>query len=120
MTLPEFIAELEKTTGPSRELDAAIARAIGLGEVEWDDGEVWCGRFDESPVRVPAFSESLDAAMTLVPPEMLPLTMVIFSTPAKAGAQDGTRYVYFEGATPALALCIAALRARLAGQKEHP
>lgn len=97
----DLIARLEAAKEGCWELDQAIALLPTFLGVSFEDGEY------------PPFTISLDAAVLLVPPDMLPMTMVTFSTPAKAGAHDGSKeYLYFEGATPALALCIAALKAR--------
>ena len=62
--LSALLAELEAATGPSRELDAKIARAVGWRERDGMFGREWispAGRMAE----LPFFTESLDAAMTL-------------------------------------------------------
>lgn len=68
--LDDLIAKLEAATGPSRELDSAIAAALGVDgwtAEEWDaviaDPEI------ENPEigSAPRFTRSIDAALTLVP-----------------------------------------------------
>ena len=92
--MDDLIARLEAAKEGSRELDIAIFRAIT----------------DKPRIR-PPFSTSLDAALTLVP-ERCPWAV------ESAGVVElGTVNGPVEGfaATPALALCIACLRARMAG-----
>lgn len=54
-TLTELATRIEQAEGPSRELDAKIHHAIGRRDQQWADA--------------PAYTASLDAAMTLVPDE---------------------------------------------------
>lgn len=78
--LAALIERLEKATGPDRELDALIFRAIGAPlpkefcgrpvTLEWDDAEqCFVVPIDDMRVRYtpPNYTASLDAAMTLVP-----------------------------------------------------
>ena len=100
MTRADLIAALEKAEGPSRELDAEIRKHV--------PGDY-----------LPAFTASLDAALTLVP-EGLAWRV----EPATPGYTDWGKYragvttwekpydLPSYGATPAIALCIAALKAR--------
>ena len=64
--LKDLIERVERAEGPDRELDAAVARLFS-NSVERDDGDWWWGPYNETPQRVPAFTESLDAVMTLLP-----------------------------------------------------
>lgn len=111
MTLIERIEAAEE---PSRELDAEIARALsGNPTYHWYmhfDGEY------SSDATAPAYTASLDAAMTLVPEGwgvMLNMSenglhaqaRVFRSHPANFQSDN-------EAATPALALCAAALKAQ--------
>ena len=97
--LPSLIATLEAATEGSAELDRAICRAISGDETQWHK-----------------YTRSLDAAMTLVPEGWFAL----IDTRGRADVryapidQSGYRREVADAATPALALCIAALRARLA------
>ena len=115
----ELIARLEAATGPDRELDAAIAVQVGINPDYQGDGRYGC----------PKFSASLDAALTLVPEgwewsisgsgtaaicscwnddyaEVFP------STDRKQPRHTPMERWHPKTATPALALCIAALKAK--------
>ena len=128
--LSALLAELEAATGPSRELDAKIALAVGWRERDGMFGREWI-----SPAHLmaelPFFTKSLDAAMTLVPPTHFYL--LIFGCKADGytcslGGDElrGEGIIHYadpavlkaHAKTEPLALCIAAVRARLAGQKE--
>lgn len=128
MTDLEQLAErCEKASGPDRELDIEIAIASGLyvkekrgsDRKEWfypTDGKGW----RHSPYslgfeRLPSFTASLDAAMTLVPEGY---DWAVFRTNGglTVHAWCGSREDVFSS-TPALALCAAALRAIAANRK---
>lgn len=120
-------ARVEAAEGPSRELDAEICAHIlrsasdqfGLGctfevqqsstdETSWS--VVTYANVQKSDRQSPpAYTSSLDAAMTLVP-EGRSATISI-RKPA-AACIDGPRQNWCYANTPALALCAAALRAR--------
>ena len=114
--LSALLAKLEAATGPSFALDEAVALAFGW---QWGDGIP------------PAYTVSVDRAMTLVPDGWVvaELQQNYYSEGGElnslcwtAGVVCGWKYgqaKYNERIkTAALALCIAAVRARLAGQKE--
>jgi hypothetical protein len=114
MTLLELAERCEKATGPDRELDLAIARASYghgfpiFGERVNYDPALWLERY--GPI-----TASLDAAMTLVPEGM------VWFVEAYPGdhSEAAVRWPYYDAderraATPALALCAAALKARAA------
>jgi hypothetical protein len=145
----EALAErVEKAEGPDRELDARIWCVVGVGS-PWNAENCWLaatvrppemetsgidlsGWLDRCPemaadlaksYNVPAYTASIDAAMTLVP-EGYPARQVGSTDDGRgyaavAGndmhmmAEDPEEF-FAEGnsATPALALCAAALRAR--------
>jgi hypothetical protein len=97
----------ERAAGPDRELDVDIAEQVSL----------WTQQ-----LTAPDFTTSLDAAMTLVP-EGLEWGAGTYGNPDTEGpwAWCATQqqsaeceFGYSRGATPALALCAAALRARAA------
>lgn len=108
MTTEELIEALEKAEGPSRELDEEITRVA-----------IWRNKVDRSvPVDRPRYTASIDAALTLVPEQY---DMISFrSDPSGSGWElgefTGGEYIkHSEGSTDglwAIALCIAALRAR--------
>lgn len=115
--LVELAAKVEQASGPDAELDTAIWQAVH------------CRQPDEDPAYDPEYTASLDAAMALVP-ENLRLMLsewddeehlrprgpwqAVLTVP---GA--GSSFAEMDGAgrcehaaTPALALCAAALKAR--------
>ncbi len=126
--LTEIISKLEKATGPDRELDGQIALAIGwtfvaLAEQRerkawWrEPGAEWFSRREKPP----HFTGSIDSALTLVPEGKY--WEVAFGLPTPTiktrywgqvyGDQDAYDLAHpiCHGATPAIALCIASLKA---------
>lgn len=107
MTRSELIAALEKATGPDALLDADIWQEIGRPDTRTYDGR-GC---------ILVYTASIDAALALVP-EGLGWGIPFGPCTAHDGnkerrwweAEVGPHLA--EGATPAIALCIAALRAR--------
>lgn len=122
-TLLALAERCEKSEGPDRELDGAIASALGLphgpdsGWCNSENGDYWTKDECADP-----FTASLDAVFTLVPEACLATIKELWDGPRKAG--NATVTLYDEGfwqgvwqgiaATPALALCAAALRAHAA------
>lgn len=105
--LDELIQRLEKATGPDRELDIAIASA-------WKQHH--SGRW--SIVNAPYFTSSIDAALTLVPEGWF--MEALHQQPRGWLCYVGSRSnslarMESEADTAAIALCIAALRARKNG-----
>lgn len=104
MTLSELIAALEAADGPGLDLDEAIKTGLSR------EG-VWV------PLGLPPYTVSLDAALTLVP-EGCGFTLNVNRDTSEAevfGEETGTSpwvIVHPARRTPALALCIAALKAR--------
>lgn len=100
----DLIARLEAATGPDRDLDFAIAAAVG-----WPDSP-------HSHQHARRYTEHLDAARSLVP-EGWDWSVDGFGKSARGRGYLYSPYpdceeVEAEAATPAIALCIAALRAR--------
>jgi hypothetical protein len=99
MTLLELAERCEKATGPDFDLSFAIWQAA----IE--------------PIapssRQPDYTASLDAAMTLVPEGAELVTLVLINSAGRmpSAGIDGGEHIS-HAATPALALCAAALRAR--------
>ena len=136
-SLSDLIARLEKATGPDRELDAHIAASVGLPMMfcDFDTGcyhgdciSPGCGKplglTDErrsypndwrDDERLPHFTSSIDAAMTLVPKGMEKDFTDLYGVARVSvgiNAEPGPFYGTHEGGSLAIALCIAALRAR--------
>lgn len=117
-TLLTLAERCEQAAGPDREFDVAIARALGWKPLYRDDYSKWWppAAVEDSRARkrsilhhptqpLPAFTASLDAAVTLVPEGC---GWMVMKNVAKVARWPK------RGATPALALCAAALRARAA------
>lgn len=126
-TLNEIIERLEKARGPDRELDALIVAELHDATMrpyppsddfgwqnKWQfwthDGKHFLG--SEAKFPVPAYTSSVDAALTLVLPDA---DWIIGNVNGHVGGTPyacvGSLKEHF-GATPVLALCIAALRDR--------
>lgn len=125
----DLIERIEAASGPDREIDCAIGVAIGRFFTlppKWEGGPVGYGyRGADGEERhpghggdqlVPRYTESVDAALTLVPEgRSWELTQVVSEGISiafiwnmfEAGEGDSA-----EAATPALALCAAALKSR--------
>jgi hypothetical protein len=101
--MKDLIERLKVAKGPDRDLDSEILFLITSG--------VGCGHSRSGP----AFTASIDAAMTLVPEGTgfgLLLSRDRKDCRADIWGDERTEERFFIGATPALALCIAALQAR--------
>lgn len=131
MTLNELADRCEAAEGPDRELDCLIAvHALGwltqpnkgwpektdYGYLNDEGGETWPGHGGDQLVR--HFTASLDAAMTLVPMGLMVAAVRFSNGSGRANIHDGQdaggQGIDVCAATPALALCAAALRARAA------
>lgn len=124
MEMTELIKRLEAATGPSRELDADIARATGLQVKKGQlGGWVYIAEGRTGWELLPYFTESVDAALTLVPEgwssslNIYPVQVKptpIWKAASHVNPNDGSgRSGYLgDSATPPIALCIAALKAR--------
>lgn len=129
--MKELIERLERATGPNREIDLAISVAINFkGVFESDRDWRWNVMGDEieghrngkrsgflDPTQfVPRWTASIDSAMQLVQENNF---AEVCTDPvcATIGVKGNPGYIaaglyQVGGATPAIALCIAALRAR--------
>lgn len=118
MGLSKFIELAERTeaaTGPSIHLDADIRDALGLCSDYSADWNGWGydehGHAIERPKAYP-YTASIDCAMWLVPQNCVAM---VTSYSTGRGSADVTTIAKSFGsnaATPALALCAAALKAR--------
>jgi hypothetical protein len=122
--LLELAARCEKATGPDRELDQTIARCVNWCPSNVNP-EAWARNEDLKPrlwfsdaFGMPAYTASLDAAMTLVTEgHKLLLAQNLKDDRWHATVSHLDKSWFHctrEAATPALALCAAALRARAA------
>lgn len=126
----DLIKKLEALTGPDREIDAELEAIFVGGRVHYNDteskeavierpiGGFWIRHI--TPYRkIKRYTSSVDAAIALaerVLPTSVAKRLIVFnSSPAKAGF-DGTpergKLFYFEAHNPAIAACIAILKAK--------
>lgn len=105
----------EKASEGSSTLDGLIAHAAGYRV--GDDDSITAPNGNRADA-IPGFTTSLDAAMTLVPTGH-DWSLFFDNGSALAGcmpsSEDGCDLTDVPGATPALALCAAALRAAVEG-----
>lgn len=124
-TLPSLAARVEQLTGPCRETDCLIFEASHRlltperrGTIDGEPtGEYFGLNGDMLPERAPRYTASLDAAMTLVP-EGLPI-LIRDGYDDAPGDKRPYAHVMNEigegyASTKALAIVVAALRARAA------
>jgi hypothetical protein len=125
--MDDLLARLEMATGPDREPDRLIEETlpgvlrhphrdlVAEGYVISGEGHRYYG--PGQGYRAPPYTESIEAAMSLVPEGWCWSVRGGAFTPPSAQLnylEDDTRAgeVYAEATTPAIALCIAALKAR--------
>lgn len=132
MTIAELIERLEKATGPDRELDDLIAGVVlnPGGEVRLEgmpSGEPGIKTYfypDGTRGTSLRYSSSIDSALTLVP-EGWGWLVRDFKGDGEEGAYADVPHLTIESnmdgqafhKIPAIALCIAALKARAGGVK---
>lgn len=116
--LLELAERCKKATGPDRELDAEIAKSLGWPNVRYysANGGIFSKENDEMRP-VPEWTASIDAALTLVPEGWAVLLAFseqrsVCDVHTNPLGQEGTWPAHSTAATPALALCAAALKAR--------
>ena len=119
--MDNLIAELEAAPEGSRDLDGPLFRLHVMPGTDWEKNKgLWwpceatfCKRYEVHP-----YTTSLDAALTLVPEEFVWRVSTDFG-PIAWAALSGHKGIFWadtksEALTAALALCIAALKARQA------
>jgi hypothetical protein len=120
--MKDLIERLENATGPDRVLDGDIALALMLVprgmERGWEAG--WSGGGEQ--FHAEWYTSSIDAALTLFGNlnwqvgvfnlDRIPRAEIAETIMTKYGPGIGIR-AQAKGATPAIALCIACLRARM-------
>jgi hypothetical protein len=112
--LADLIARIEAATGPDRTLDSAIAAAVGFEgwtPEAWAAAEADPELWRPSIPKAPAYTASLDSALTLVPEGA---HWVLYDDGYAYVGPDDEPTAEWRGATPAIALCAAALRSRMA------
>lgn len=108
MTREELIKAIEAASGPSRELDREVAFAVGWKRSPYSGD--WVAP-NGDPRNAPSyFTGSVDAALSLVPEGRVWSVGCIVKGPGYVAVLDNDGRSH-RGATPALALCAAALRA---------
>lgn len=120
----DLIARLEAAQGPDRELDGEIAVAVQGGEIVWKQANYTMEMYPShryastnhyggfANEHVPLFTASIDAALTLVPDGWSWSLYDVIGKPESVRMWRHPMDVLTSAATPALALCIAALKAR--------
>jgi hypothetical protein len=132
MSLLALAERCERAEGPDRRLDAEIDWTARDERGAWYVAENYRGGFshvsgwwrdaDDRSHKAPEYTASLDAALTLVP-EGWAWELSHNSAPggyAKVYQELGYEQASSAAATPALALCAAALRAHHAIQERQP
>jgi hypothetical protein len=131
--LEELAERVEKLTGPCREADEDIARAVGYVPARGSNVEIAYGHFyvdaDGDYIGAPPkFTASLDAAMTLVPEGWFLADLGLWRSGAptrtwaatlKLDPQCDERVHTSNKPSAAIALCTVALRARAASEDRH-
>ena len=136
-TLEALIARVLEGTEPDQELDAEIAVALFGGEIIWKTARYTMDAYPARRIQnsayvggyqnagVLAYTESLDAALTLVPEGWSwHVALRKWPTPTRATGSvwseslDGSKLFYVDAATPARALIAACIKARMEAQGE--
>lgn len=121
--MTDLADRIERADGPSRELDAEIAVASGQYRADRHrPGSFFkADQPNHSSLGVPAYTSSLDAAMSLVPEgwgegKILWVGGECYVTLSRSHPEN--MEAKGEAATPAPALCAAALRAKEQDQRD--
>lgn len=125
------IKRLENLKDPDREVDAEIAKAIGWRDFISDKvpAYYWIDEENRPRLEVPYFTGSIDAALTLMPkinrPNFPWLAIKSNNPNNPIGCRcelwlDNVKNYNGRGKTLAIAICIAALKARETGNVQIP
>lgn len=115
----DLIRKLEKAKGPTRELDIEVARAFGaeagfIGQIGYKMRNApWLEYDTPRWVSLPDFTSSLSDAIRHLAGGK---EWSVCSNYGNFGATIGRYAADFKGKTPAMAICIAALKHRAAQQ----
>jgi len=121
-----LIDRLSKLDGPDREMDAEIYIRFNIpaeraGRIDYANGMVgWWPKDGPyvSAVTVPAYTGSVDEVISLSN-RLLPGVSLTIRTTENFAWFGGLKGDIAYGANPAIAACIAILRAKEAGNHEH-
>ncbi|WP_267550301.1 hypothetical protein [Rhizobium rhizogenes] len=114
--LEELIAALEKATGPNYELERLITEVSGYPNTNRTaDGHI------PPNSRFPNFTASVDAALALIGDDEFELTNLYGVARVTVHNQGdfGPSYGSHDGGSLPIAICIAALRAKLHQEKNN-
>lgn len=109
MDVSELITALARLEGPDRELDAAIAVAVGYRKSSANP-QRWVEPESNAEVNLPAFTASIDIAYRLARTLRRDLPGACSWEPGKGYAKLGDNPPH-HASGPAIAVCIAALSA---------
>ena len=114
-----LIKRLKTLTGPDREVDAEIAKAIGWESGPWEiagmRGVTWYASGPEVHKECPRFTSSIDAARAICPDAMMVYASDVDIATVHLVTDTSTTPIIGHvgiGATLEIAWCIAALKAR--------
>lgn len=108
----DLIKRLESAQGPDRESDLAIVLSLNPGARKHNDEDFYyASAADNTYIPILHYTASIDAALTLVPKGCAVELMIWVQTNVRLVRGDDAWQASF-APTPAIALCIAALRAR--------
>jgi hypothetical protein len=111
-SLTDLIEMLQTAERSSRALDGRIALAVGPQREETDETDADDDRDTESPGKLPRYTSSVDAAASFAKSMTTTSEYALSWTPAgRAIAVIGNKIGIAR--TPAMALCIAALKTRV-------
>ncbi len=110
--MTDLLTRLEQATEGSRELDEDISRHLGW---KHQGANVWRPPNGCDQALAP-FTRSIDAALTLVPEGWIPCSLKWYPDHVWAHLEALGKLSEGSAATPALALCIACLRAHEHGE----
>ena len=115
--MADLIKRLEALEAPCRDCDVEIARlkygrdAVRRGGVGWSNDAIIVPCYPGWKI-MPAYTASIDAAMTLVPEGWLWSLFGPDNQACLVNPDNPSQASTCDAATPAIALCIAALRAQ--------
>lgn len=109
LRLMQLIGHLEAATGPSRDLDHEIAQVTGWQQNHHGDRVVWLSPDTAEQARVPRYTKFLHDAYYLAN-QICPDSVGGMAWEPGAGSARIAHHPVVEASSPALALCIAALK----------